>query len=1024
MSAASQARPPNRRASADPGARDGLGRPRFGASQDGDGAAKAGDRAAQAGRGLGEADGRFDLTGADGDEADRGFDPDDRLLDPVFVGREAELAVIDEVCRSFHGGGPRVLWIEGEAGMGKTSLLHRAGLTRPSTTGRPAVMVTADPGEVQLRFGVATQLLALGAPKEPPPPPTADPMAVGARLLHMFDQVQRRPPAVVVVDDMHHCDMASAQALQFALRRLHVAEHVLVVIGARPEAVDLLGDGWRRLRDDTTSTTVVRLGGLAARHVVAMADHLGVGPLPMTVADRLVTHTAGHPLHLRAILEDVPLEVLARPTGPLPVPKGLASVFLTRLHQLEAPARALVMAAAVVGRPLPLVTLGTVAFGRPGSEGPPSLEPERPPTLHRSLDDAVAAGLLQRQADGQVACRHPLVQAAVAGDLSVDQRARLHRRAADVLTGAQRFGHLVAALEAPDHALAEEIRTEAAQRRSVGAFDEAADLLLLVAAATEGSDADDALWEAAEALVAGGDRQRASSLEPQLRLTAASARRDHLLGCCAFIGGQRELARRHLEAAVAAGDDEPRAAALAATVLALAEIGNGNADRAVALGERAQALAGDDPEVAANAVVVLGLALAMVGRLRDAEELLAPWSALAGGPTNGRQPLIAFGPGRLDAVVTAGVVQMAAGRYPAAIATFQQAAAAMRVGAPGTLGVQGLAYLAEAEHQVGRWDDALVDSELAVSVAHDTETVWSYPAVHAICATVHAWRGAGALAEGHAREAHQAAQRYPGWAASLQSAAATATLRLLAGDGAGVLDALEPVHDGPVSGFLEGIGPAPWLVLEADGLVLLGRYGDAAGVLDRLHDVLDRRRHPHRLARGDLDLLRLRALVADGVGDRTTAEGIVARGLALGAQRTDAPLALARLELTAGRLLRSWHQRRPALDALRRADRRLRELGCGPLLADVAEELGRLGVTATEEAAVGADLTAQERVVAHLAATGCTNREIATQLYVSVKAVEYHLGNVYRKLAIRNRGQLRQVWRTDATAAVSSASDR
>jgi DNA-binding CsgD family transcriptional regulator len=50
-----------------------------------------------------------------------------------------------------------------------------------------------------------------------------------------------------------------------------------------------------------------------------------------------------------------------------------------------------------------------------------------------------------------------------------------------------------------------------------------------------------------------------------------------------------------------------------------------------------------------------------------------------------------------------------------------------------------------------------------------------------------------------------------------------------------------------------------------------------------------------------------------------------------------------------------------------------------------------------------ASLTAAERRVATLAAEGLTNRQIATQLLVSVKAVEWHLSNVYRKLEIRSR---------------------
>lgn len=56
-----------------------------------------------------------------------------------------------------------------------------------------------------------------------------------------------------------------------------------------------------------------------------------------------------------------------------------------------------------------------------------------------------------------------------------------------------------------------------------------------------------------------------------------------------------------------------------------------------------------------------------------------------------------------------------------------------------------------------------------------------------------------------------------------------------------------------------------------------------------------------------------------------------------------------------------------------------------------------------------AELTAREREVVALVARGMTNKEVATELYVTDKAVEYHLGNVYAKLGIRSRRRLRDL---------------
>jgi DNA-binding NarL/FixJ family response regulator len=52
-------------------------------------------------------------------------------------------------------------------------------------------------------------------------------------------------------------------------------------------------------------------------------------------------------------------------------------------------------------------------------------------------------------------------------------------------------------------------------------------------------------------------------------------------------------------------------------------------------------------------------------------------------------------------------------------------------------------------------------------------------------------------------------------------------------------------------------------------------------------------------------------------------------------------------------------------------------------------------------------LTDREQDVAALVVKGMTNREVAAELYVSTKAVEYHLRNIYGKLGVTSRGELR-----------------
>ena len=94
---------------------------------------------------------------------------------------------------------------------------------------------------------------------------------------------------------------------------------------------------------------------------------------------------------------------------------------------------------------------------------------------------------------------------------------------------------------------------------------------------------------------------------------------------------------------------------------------------------------------------------------------------------------------------------------------------------------------------------------------------------------------------------------------------------------------------------------------------------------------------------------------------------------------------------------------RPVLrDAIRIAD----ETGARAIGRRAREELACAGGRAPSSDESPGDLTPSERRVAELAAGGRTNREIANELFVTVKAVEWHLGNVYRKLDVRGRGQL------------------
>ncbi len=119
------------------------------------------------------------------------------------------------------------------------------------------------------------------------------------------------------------------------------------------------------------------------------------------------------------------------------------------------------------------------------------------------------------------------------------------------------------------------------------------------------------------------------------------------------------------------------------------------------------------------------------------------------------------------------------------------------------------------------------------------------------------------------------------------------------------------------------------------------------------------------------------------------------------------PFEHALLSLDDGRRLRAAGNRPAAVAQLETAHHIFSDLGADPYVQACATELAALQVAAaTGSSAAVLGLSRAELAVARLAASGLTNREVAGQLYVSVKTVEYHLRNSYIKLDITSRREL------------------
>jgi ATP/maltotriose-dependent transcriptional regulator MalT len=183
-----------------------------------------------------------------------------------------------------------------------------------------------------------------------------------------------------------------------------------------------------------------------------------------------------------------------------------------------------------------------------------------------------------------------------------------------------------------------------------------------------------------------------------------------------------------------------------------------------------------------------------------------------------------------------------------------------------------------------------------------------------------------------------------------------------------------------------------------EALAESGRLEEAGEVLARLDRLACEQRHPWGLA----TLKRSRAAVklANGSDDRAAGQLAAAaadyRGLGLCFDS-------ARTLLFLGRVQRRSKKQAAARDSLEQARSAFERLGCHGWAELAAAELARVSGRAR---AAGGGLTPSEQRVVELVAGGLSNKEVAAQLFVTVKTVEVHLSNAYAKLGIRSRTQL------------------
>ncbi len=893
----------------------------------------------------------------------------------TFVGRQEDLGVLQHALADVTDGRSRVMLVEGAPGIGKTALVREFVARHADTT---HLWVSGDETETSVRFGVVDQIREAVQRSHIARTDRADSFAIGTELIQVIGELHGQTPVILVVDDLHWADQDSCRALLFCLRRLR-HDAILVICIARPGVDDVLGTSWARLLADTGRCARLRIAGLSAGEVGLLARQHDV-TLTAAAAHRLRDHTAGNALYTVGLLAELDEGTLNDPARMLPAPHSYAATVLARVSRLSPAARDLVAAAAVLGTRSALrATLATAGL----SAGTPA------------LDEVVAHDLLvnrQRVGVREVQFTHPLVRAAVYDDLSPSRRRALHLAAAAVLGPLPALAHVVAATDGNDPALAMELEATAERELQTGAVRDAAQHLFWSAELDDDEvRGQDNLLRGIELLLLAGDvagaHARADAVRtlprtPHQRYVAAA-----LAAAAGELGGAIEQFRALATPALAEAD--PRLFAQLTASLSVVECLIGDGEQAVHHARESLRTGLTRGPSAAAARQSLALGLGECGRADEGLAGIGEMSADSLAP----EPFAA------DQVQSRAELRLWRGDAAGAARDLRAVIRWVKAGEALMSPPAAYALLADAEFDLGEWDDAINHAELAASLGRDLDHVWNLAYAHGVAARVYALRGRFDFAAAHVELARAAARAVPSSVGRAHAHIAAAAVALARRDWGAAEEALTPLREHLDADAHHHPALAGWLCLDAEANLGAGRTARAGAALDRLAARAAGR------PRSDTERLRLTAAVRAAQGQTDAAQTTLANCL----RRGTAPFARARSGLDLGRLLLAAGQRDAARRPLTDVRGVLAQLGAVALLAQCDEALADCGipdVPALEQRLDG--LTSREQIVARLVTRGLTNREVAAELFVSAKTIEYHLRNIFAKLGVSTR---RELWR-------------
>ncbi|GAB4086049.1 LuxR family transcriptional regulator [Myceligenerans cantabricum] len=879
----------------------------------------------------------------------------------TLLGRRDETRRLDELTGPARTGTGGALVLRGEAGIGKSALLDRAG----QAAGFRVARASGAELEAELPFAALHQLClpVLGHLDDLTAPHrdalraafglaagTPDVLRVGLATLGLLAAAARERPLLCLVDDAQWLDDASSRALAFVARRV-AAEPVVLLFGLRlPGTAGGL--------DDLPGLAVQGLADADARALLAAQSHEA---LDEQVRDRIVAEARGNPLALLVL----PRAGGFVPPDPSSVPARVERGFRTTLAGLPAGARLL------------LTVASADPTGDPGLLWPAARRLGL--DLPTAIEGAAASGLVELGT--RVRFYHPLARTAVYGAAGASERRRAHRVLAEVtdpdMEPDRRAWHRAQAVPGPDDDVAAELERSASRARARGG---------VVAAAAF-------LERAAELSLDSAERVERTFAAARTQLEAGAADRAAAL----------------LSAVEGAGLDDLRLAEADLLRGRIAFVRSGDTNGPELMLRAARRLADAAPERSRECyleALEMGLLVGRATGVMDEVLAAAARPAPAGPPdvldaltvlaTEGHRAAVPLIRDALD-----GPDRSMWTRHPALAATLaaelwdvhghaEIVAGVMKhgrvSGSPLVLRL-GLAQAASGAALTGDLDGAMaaIAEEAAVADATGGPPVMYH-------------RLQLAAVRGRRQEAAELFEK------AAEQAATTGAGQLVAN----VDWAAAVLHN--------GLGEYPAALAAARRATAHGDLFIAGFSLPELVEAAVRcgEREAAVVALADLTERAEAAGTAAALGVAASVRGLVTGAeehYREGVERlADSPLLpyRARAHLVYGEWLRRAGRRRDCRPHLRTAHELLSGAGLEAFARRAADELRATGETARSRSGATRDeLTMQELHIARMVATGATSAEVAGRLFLSPRTVDAHLRNIYRKLGISSRRQLR-----------------